>query len=807
MHDYKTFFREATGFPPFPYQEKIASLKELPHFLSAPTGAGKTSAVVLAWLWQYFGHPDPEVRNNTPRRLVYCLPMRTLVEQTYQNCKNILKGLKEARLITENIGVHILMGGEVDEEWLFYPEKTQIIIGTQDMLISRALNRGYAMSRFKWPMAFGLLQNGCQWIFDEVQLMGAGLSTSAQLAAFNRTMSTIIPNKYLWMSATIDRSWFKTVDFSDVVEELSTYELEDEDREVENLNKRLTARKTVRKLEIDETKKNARYYRELSLKIIASMKEGHQVLVIVNRVADAQKIFLALQAEKKKIKEPDFDLLLVHSRFRPAERKQINERIPEKYERRIIVATQAVEAGVDISSRTLFTELCPWPGIVQRLGRCNRFGEYDEARVFWIDIDDKDAAPYSPEELSVSRKLLEELEGRSAAPSGLPQIKTEYSSRYVLRRKDFIELFDTTPDLSGSDIDVSRFIRDTEDIDVHLYWRCWDEGKAPPVDLETFYRDELCAVNIGAVKNFISKIKQGAWRWDYLNGNWLKVKSNDLRPGMTVLLPSIAGGYSPERGWHGGKEGPVEPVIITTANIKADDTAEDQHSFSRSSWQTLAEHTDDVVAELEQIAGALKIEPPLSTLLLSSARWHDAGKAHQVFQETMRSCSHGYNLPQDGTIWAKSPENRRHRQRYFRHELAGALAFLQNRMCSTALSPAEEMLIAYLVTAHHGKVRISVRSLPNEKVPEGLPPDTRISRGVWDGSIVYQADLGGGVTLPETAMDLTITELGLSDETGASWLERMLKLRDEFGLLRLAFLEACLRAADIRASANIKREV
>ncbi len=56
----------------------------------------------------------------------------------------------------------------------FYPEKTQIIIGTQDMLISRALNRGYAMSRFKWPMAFGLLQNGCQWIFDEVQLMGAG---------------------------------------------------------------------------------------------------------------------------------------------------------------------------------------------------------------------------------------------------------------------------------------------------------------------------------------------------------------------------------------------------------------------------------------------------------------------------------------------------------------------------------------------------------------------------------------------------------------------------------------------------------
>jgi CRISPR-associated endonuclease/helicase Cas3 len=28
------------------------------------------------------------------------------------------------------------------------------------------------------------------------------------------------------------------------------------------------------------------------------------------------------------------------------------------------VATQVVEAGVDISARTLITELAPWPGLV-----------------------------------------------------------------------------------------------------------------------------------------------------------------------------------------------------------------------------------------------------------------------------------------------------------------------------------------------------------------------------------------------------------------------------------------------------------
>ncbi|NDG64348.1 MAG: hypothetical protein EBY29_12935, partial [Planctomycetes bacterium] len=40
--------------------------------------------IVVAWLWRRNGGNE-SVKRSTPRRLVYCLPMRVLVEQTSQN--------------------------------------------------------------------------------------------------------------------------------------------------------------------------------------------------------------------------------------------------------------------------------------------------------------------------------------------------------------------------------------------------------------------------------------------------------------------------------------------------------------------------------------------------------------------------------------------------------------------------------------------------------------------------------------------------------------------------------------------------
>jgi len=65
---------------PYPYQERLAA-EALPELLPVPTGVGKAAAGVLPWLWRRLEHPDAQVRAGEARRLVFVLPLPSLVEQ------------------------------------------------------------------------------------------------------------------------------------------------------------------------------------------------------------------------------------------------------------------------------------------------------------------------------------------------------------------------------------------------------------------------------------------------------------------------------------------------------------------------------------------------------------------------------------------------------------------------------------------------------------------------------------------------------------------------------------------------------
>jgi CRISPR-associated endonuclease/helicase Cas3 len=792
--NFSSWFEKATGFPPYPYQERLATNEDLPALLSIPTGLGKTAGTALGWLWRRRFAAEP-VRDATPRRLVICLPMRVLVEQTrnavvgWLHRLNLLAG--EAQIETDNVisynpwhgpddpaavRVHLLMGGDIDLDWDEFPERDAVLIGTQDVLLSRALNRGYAMSRFRWPMAFGMLNNDCLWVMDEVQLMGSGLATTAQLHAFRNELGTLGPCQSLWTSATIEREWLDTVDMAGRVPNLGLLELDASDLDHERVSKLRNAPKPAHKSELACSSANKKRYPS---ELAALVREGHAAnslsLVIVNTVDRAVGVY-----EELKKKKPQAELLLLHSRFRPHEREEqvrrLTRTLPEPG--RIVVSTQVVEAGVDLDARLLVTELAPWASMVQRFGRCNRQARRHDASVLWVDVDEKTSAPYEPADMAEARERLERYEDVGIAR--LAGEKLGFKHQSVLRRKDLLQLFDTTPDLTGNDLDISGFIREADDHDVQVFWR---EGiDEPGEDVPAPHRSELCRVPIGQFRAWLKG--HTAWRWDILDRRWYTVRTDELFPGLRLLIPAEQGGYDPDKGWSPAARRSVGQV---EAPRFGHHDAVDREAYSKRSWQSLEEHTQKVVEHAEAMLGHLMLPKDIQEVVLRACKLHDVGKAHWVFQRTMLGEPPAKEVD---TIWAKSElTGTRHCRKGFRHELASALALLQQ---------GEPDLLLFLVAGHHGRVRVILRSYPHEETPED--PQRRFALGIHDGDDLPPVSICG-LSVPPTKLDLSVMELG-EGPLGPSWTSRMLGLRDDpaLGPFRLAYLEAVLRAADHRAS-------
>lgn len=471
----------------------------------------------------------------------------------------------------------------------------------------------------------------------------------------------------------------------------------------------------------------------------------------------------------------------------------------------IAVTTQVVEAGVDISAKTLLTELAPWASLVQRFGRCNRRGEFQDAQVFWTDLpqdkssQEKVAQPYVLADLLEARKHLEALGDVSVSSLEKKAVPLELQSDHVLRRRDFVDLFDTTPDLSGNDIDTSRFIRGDEDPDVRVFWREVPEHVSRPEPGAAYAAaptaDELCNVPVYEFRSFLRKHLNDIWRWDALEGHWTNVDNEHVFPGQTFLVRATAGGYDPTLGWDSKKSERVQPVDTSVSTPEGYD--HDQFS-SKSCWQSLAKHGDELCQALQHMVAELNLNQDLVEALLLAARWHDYGKAHLVFQSALPDGAPQHFSAQ--VVWAKAAGTwKPYERRHFRHELASALAILARPHESLRnLSDEHLSLVAYLAAAHHGKVRLSIRSMPGEAVPPAR--NQLYARGIWHGDTMPTVDLGGQVIVGQLKLSLEPMRLGRNQFGEPSWAERTLMLRERLGPFRLGYLEALLRAADMRVS-------
>ena len=766
--------------------------------------------------------------------------MRTLVDQTFAEVCGWVEriegaGLDPGGLLPQVEDIHVIMGGVDAGNWLETPERPAIIVGTQDMLLSRALMRGYASSRALWPMEFATLHQDTQWVFDEVQLMGAGRATSSQLEAFRRHevlkatrhgRAVGRPCRSLWISATLEPEWLATVDHTTPTQILRVDPAAENDA---RLRKLAQAPKHLHRAEIAPESTSVPHEKDylagLARSVVSAHRTGSMTLVIVNQVKRAQGLYERVHNFVAAREETPPKLALLHSRFRPSDREREMAKIRDGDGQSdiIVIATQAVEAGVDISAAVMFTELAPWASMVQRFGRANRRAEVEGgAQVYWIDLlgglqgDDKKVAkqadavslPYNADDLREARDMLRAR--TDVAPKHLPRPRSIDPPLRVIRRKDLDDLFDTDSDLTGFDVDISPYVRDAEDTDIRVFWRelpvTGDEPPKPGAH-------ELCAVPIGQARKWIQASRKAMGtaffvrdpQWRRREGvaasnppGWAPFRDAPW-PGVTLLADARAGGYRDDLGFTGNRKHTPPPLDPPEAHygMAGESDGHDEDPLSETDHPVpLADHLRHVTREVSELCDTLRLDEATRGLLVRAARWHDLGKAHEVFQDTMRRGLNRQSEP-EGVLLAKTVKgNLRHKRAYFRHELASALAFLAHEKWSRRAD-----LVAFLIAAHHGKVRMNLRALPKESAPsEPEKVAARFARGIWEGDELPSLDLGGDERWTGSNLTLSVMELGWDEATRESWTERTRELLARFGPFDLAWLETLLRVADWRAS-------
>ena len=578
-----------------------------------------------------------------------------------------------------------------------------------------------------------------------------------------------------------------------------------------------------------------------------------RTLVVCNTVRKARILFAALTDELTE--HPDRpELLLLHSRFRREDRGVIFKQIatvPVNSRGQVIIATQVIEAGVDISSAMLWMEAAPLPSAVQRLGRLNRAGEFGHngalttewtPKAFVVGIgaepppegkkekaedkkkrEDKNAKrcrPYGAAECEVSLEVLANVS--DASPTNLetalakPLGEALKPPTGVLQRHELLDFFDTDANLSLGYTDVTPFVRGLDpDTDVQVLWRDW-EPDIPPFGGD-IGAGELCAVPLWKVKEL------PAWRrgfiWQGRERGWQPASERSVFPGAVLLLPISAGGYSPAKGWTGDGRDNAITDLYEPPELPSDD---DLLSLLGDEWASIGRHTQQAKEILRTILESVLSGPAICAAMLEAMDWHDFGKNHPEWQAAVVHAAEqaGVAIPGDSAPFAKfslgtSPaligksgrdlRTEVYRLKYkfrpgLRHEVASAIALRQYQRRQGRAPNMMELLAEYIVMSHHGRVRKVLRDeLPKSPKPGELRREE--VRGIADGVQIGAVTVGDR-TLTAGPLSIECRKLGRCQDGSEAWTKGVLRLVDEFGPFRLAYYEALFRAADWRASSN-----
>jgi len=595
-------YRKILGVEPYEHQRKAwdALTQGKSVVLRAPTGSGKTEAVFLPFCCG----SDRQL----PSRLIYALPLRSLANQIVERLRKHAEnsGKSNWRISVQH--------GQKPESVLFASE---VVVATIDQVIS-----SYACTPLTLPLRHGNIPAGAVTgsflVFDEVHLFDPKLALQAVRLICERLHHMGLP--FAILSATLPDSVldFYQREFGCEVIEAQSETIE---REVG--------------MQFCESKLSREAVEE-------AMKQGHRkILVVVNTVERAVDLFRQVQSL---VNQYGYCSNLLHARFLPDDR-QLKERWVKEHfggnaseEKSLLIATQVVEVGLDISADCLLTELAPIDAIIQRAGRCARWGGKGIVKVFKVE----QATPYDKDLVDITEKVLSQ---ESSLTLSWQRAKEWVNKVLGERYRQFLEQDETYERVvaglsyaafTGDRSKVERLVRDTQSVDVTLYSDPQSLGK-------NVLRLPTISVHIGIAKSWL-KNGAKAWRVEVDREGWdteiqvrcEQIDESQICLGDRLVFEPLNLAYDRQLGLRFGVSGKDFEPLLRREKAKLEVTCREElwieHAVKTVRWmEKMLERDHHAVEGLANLLGVSPEE--IKQAAKVAALLHDFGKLTVEWQQ------------------------------------------------------------------------------------------------------------------------------------------------------------------------------
>ncbi|TGA92809.1 type I-U CRISPR-associated helicase/endonuclease Cas3, partial [Streptomyces sp. MZ04] len=398
LDEFDDFVREIRGHIPFPWQ--TAYLNEVAHRgtwpdLDVPTGLGKTSIIDI-WAFLLAWEHVNRAHRTVPLRLFFVVDRRLVVDQAHEHAGTLQQSLDQAphrtvagrvaRALRELGGSasaleSVRMRGGVDwaSRWLHSPAQPAVITSTVDQYGSRLLFRGYHTSARMRPIDAALCGTDALLAVDEAHIALPLLTTATDCAAYQATAA----------HPDLARRAVKVVSLSATASatDRPRHSITRADHDHPVAGRRLNAQRRLTLLDATSSAKDpaTAFTRaaQLAVNTLLPVVERPVIGVVANTIRTARATHQLLS------QQADMDVVLLTGRCRALDRERLlasplvtellNGVAAERAKPLVVVATQTVEVGLDISFAALVTENASLAALVQRLGRLDRTGDLNLA--------------------------------------------------------------------------------------------------------------------------------------------------------------------------------------------------------------------------------------------------------------------------------------------------------------------------------------------------------------------------------------------------------------------------------------------